>query len=64
MMKGSVALQRGCLCKHIGPLISAHELVPWWLFCYYFMHSLDKGFGAETETDYFLNSYKPCTDLT
>jgi len=25
-----------------------HELVPWWLFCYYFIHSLEERFRSVT----------------
>ena len=34
MMRKSVAPRCGLV----------HELVPWWLFCYYFMHSLEERF--------------------
>ena len=44
MMKRSVAPRWGCLRKQTGPLMLVHELVPWWLLCYYFMHSLEERF--------------------
>ena len=44
IMKDSEAPCVGCPHKKNGPLTLVHELVPWWLFYYYFMYSLDKIF--------------------
>jgi len=47
-MKSNIAPHRGFLRKQTGPLMLVHELVPWWLFCYYFMHSLEERFRFVT----------------